>query len=50
MLIFCFFRFEMAYHIARLDPFQQIGIPCWQSCAGPLDNPNEPDLPFAEND
>lgn len=26
-----------------LDPFQHLGIPCWQGCSGPLDNPNEPD-------
>lgn len=28
--------------ISELDPFQPIGIPCWQSFAGPLSEPEEP--------
>ena len=44
-------RFEMhvGVSLADLDPFQEMGIPCWLSPML-LDNPNEPELPFTENE
>lgn len=35
--------------LRQLDPFQTLGIPCWLSPML-LDDPFEPELPFAEND
>jgi len=30
---------ELADMIHALDPFQDMGIPCWSAVAGPLDDP-----------
>jgi hypothetical protein len=36
-------RARMGRVIRRADPFQTIGIPCWQSYAGPLSDPRDID-------
>lgn len=35
---------ELSSSMSELDPFQQMGIPCWQQPAF-LDDPNEPPDP-----
>jgi hypothetical protein len=35
--------------LAEYDPFQDLGIPCWQSFAGPLES-IEREFPSAENE